>query len=119
MATFKGGPIHWDNVDRAITPSTHRVVDEVERAARFNLARHNRTGALLGSLRTRKRIAGGAVSIGTDHWRFIEYGARAHEIMPARRRALFWPGASHPVRRVRHPGNDEYAPMRRALRARG
>lgn len=28
-----------------------------------------------------------------------------HEILPRRKKALMWPGASHPVRRVRHPGS--------------
>jgi hypothetical protein len=92
-------------------------VDKVEREARYNLLRHNRTGRLLGSLRVRKYILGGDVVIGTDHWRFIEYGTSPHEIEPARKRALFWPQALHPVRRVRHPGTREYAPMRRALRS--
>lgn len=34
----------------------------------------------------------------------VEFGTRPHEIVPRTRRALFWKGAPHPVRRVRHPG---------------
>lgn len=29
---------------------------------------------------------------------------RPYEILPKNKRALFWPGARHPVRRVLHPG---------------
>lgn len=115
MATYRGRGVKWDNVARAVTPPTHAVVDRVHRNARGNLLPHNRSGRLLGSLRAVKRLLGGEIRIGTDHWRYIEYGARAHEIVPRVARTLWWPGAPHPVRRVHHPGNDEYAPMRRAL----
>jgi hypothetical protein len=118
MATYRSrGGVNWANVDRAITPPTHRIVDRTYAQARQNLSRHVRTGRLIGTLRTRKRVASGQVLIGSDHWKFIEYGTGAHEIEPVNRRALAWPAARHPVRRVRHPGTREYAPMRRALYA--
>jgi hypothetical protein len=69
------------------------------------------TGDLLGSVRQ----DGTRVYIGTDHWYYLEYGTPPHLIFPVVKQALWWEGASHPVRRVRHPGNREYAPMRRAL----
>lgn len=42
----------------------------------------------------------------TDDAIFIyqDQGTRPHTIRPRRKRALFWPGAAHPVRVVRHPG---------------
>lgn len=109
------GGVKWVNVYRAVTPPTHDVGRDVERNARRNLARHNRTGRLLGSLKRRNGVAQSEVVIGTDHWRFIEYGTPPHQIRPRARTALAWPGAAHPYRRVRHPGSSEYAPMRRAL----
>jgi phage gpG-like protein len=30
---------------------------------------------------------------------------KAHAISPRKKKALFWPGAAHPVRRVMHPGS--------------
>lgn len=36
----------------------------------------------------------------------VEFGTRAHIIEPRTAKALFWPGAAHPVRRVRHPGTS-------------
>lgn len=34
----------------------------------------------------------------------VEYGTVAHDIVPSNKKALYWKGAGHPVRRVRHPG---------------
>lgn len=116
MATYRSsGGVQWANVYRALTPPTVQVGRDVYRNAQSNLARHNRSGRLLGSLRFRPGVMGADIRVGTDHWRFIEYGAPPHQIQPRARKALSWPRAAHPVRRVRHPGNDEYAPMRRAL----
>jgi hypothetical protein len=70
-----------------------------------------RTGAMVGSVRQE----GARVYIGTDHWHFIEYGTDPHPIYPNVKRALWWEGLDHPVGMVNHPGNREYAPMRRAL----
>lgn len=51
-------------------------------------------------------------------WAWIEYGTRPHMIYPRVKRALFWPGARHPVGAVHHPGTPEFAPMRQALHKR-
>jgi hypothetical protein len=69
------------------------------------------TGAMLASVRQE----GTRVYVGTDHWHFLEYGTRAHPIYPNTKQALWWPDLAHPVARVNHPGNREYAFMRRAL----
>lgn len=34
----------------------------------------------------------------------VEFGTAPHEIRARNARALWWPGAAHPVRRVQHPG---------------
>lgn len=46
------------------------------------------------------------VEVGTNvvSARWVHDGTRPHTIEPRTQRALFWPGAAHPVRRVRHPG---------------
>jgi hypothetical protein len=119
VATYRSKTgVQWANVERAVNGPTQRVVDAVARDTRDNLSAHNRTGALLESFRVQRRHLGGDLVIGTDHWAYIEYGTAPHEIEPVRRRALDWEGAAHPVRRSRHPGTREYAPMRRALRQR-
>jgi len=35
---------------------------------------------------------------------FLEFGTRPHVIEAKDKKALFWPGADHPVRKVNHPG---------------
>ncbi len=55
-------------------------------------------------------VAGGGPratgSFGSDSqiFEYLERGTRAHIIRPRFKKALFWPGARHPVRMVRHPG---------------
>lgn len=36
---------------------------------------------------------------------FVIKGTRPHEIKPVNRKALYWEGASYPVKVVHHPGN--------------
>ncbi len=47
---------------------------------------------------------GTTITVGTDYWHFVEYGTRAHVIRPRTKKALWWPDAQHPVKRVWHPG---------------
>lgn len=98
-----------------------RVARRVATRAVSNIVRggHVKTGALLGSVHTRRfRVAWYRVYIGTDHWPYIEYGTRPHIITPRGRGPLVFQGRRGIVvtRFVRHPGNREYAVMRRALR---
>jgi hypothetical protein len=63
-------------------------------------------------------VEGTRVYVGDGHsplWLFMEYGTLPHMIYPRRKAALFWPGARHPVRSVKHPGTPEFAFMRKAL----
>jgi hypothetical protein len=36
---------------------------------------------------------------------FVHEGTKAHVILPKNKKALFWEGARHPVKRVNHPGS--------------
>lgn len=47
-----------------------------------------------------------AVTVGTDrpYAAAHQFGSRPHTIRPRAKRALFWPGAAHPVGAVHHPG---------------
>ena len=38
---------------------------------------------------------------------YQDTGTKAHAITPRKKRALYWPGAGHPVRRVWHPGTPK------------
>ena len=68
------------------------------------------TGRLRDSITHRVSPGGDEVAIGTN----VEYAA-IHQfggktppriIRPRSKKALFWPGAAHPVKSVRHPGSE-------------
>jgi hypothetical protein len=48
---------------------------------------------------------------------FVEFGTKPHIIEPRDARALYWPGADHPVRLVHHPGTKENPFMERIIAA--
>lgn len=54
------------------------------------------------------------VGTNTTYARPVHEGSRPHIITPKRAKALFWKGARHPVKSVRHPGNRPNPFMRRA-----
>jgi hypothetical protein len=111
----------WDRkVMRAAEPKIALLALRVEANAMGNIVGggHVVTGALVGSVRTtREGLAHYRVWIGTDHWHYIEYGTRSHIIRPRGpyRLRFVQHGQLRYAWSVRHPGNREYAVMRRAL----
>ena len=69
-----------------------------------------RTGLLQGSLRMipaavkAGKVVGIWGSFQVDYARVVEFGMRPHVILPVNKKALYWPGALHPVKVVHHPG---------------
>lgn len=102
-----------EEIDVRGIPFLNRVAKEIAKDARGNIleASNVRTGDLYKSV----HVVGKNIMIGTDHWEFIEFGTTRHIINPNRGRALY-SAERHfgPARRVDHPGNRAYAPMRRA-----
>jgi len=49
------------------------------------------------------------LSHGMEYGIWLEKGTRPHEIKPKDKKALFWRGAKHPVKKVMHPGSKSYA----------
>lgn len=49
------------------------------------------------------------LSHGVEYGIFLEMGSGPREIRPKTKKALYWPGAKHPVKKVRHPGSKAYA----------
>jgi hypothetical protein len=93
----------------------HKAVAEAVEYDARRLA-PKKTGALAASIRARKSSTRRyRVYVGTDHWRFMEYGVRPHQITPRRKRALYWDGAPHPMSVVNHPGTLGQPFMRPAL----
>lgn len=48
------------------------------------------------------------LSHGVEYGGILEEGQPPHEIRPKNKKALFWPGADHPVKRVMHPGTKGF-----------
>lgn len=69
-----------------------------------------KTTILQGSIQMRPavdlgdRIVGYWGSYAVKYARWVEEGTGPHVILPRNKKALFWPGADHPVRMVNHPG---------------
>ena len=52
----------------------------------------------------------------TSYSRFVEFGTKPHIIEPKDAKALYWPGAQHPVKIVHHPGTKANDYMGRLVR---
>lgn len=82
-----------------------------------------RTGRTARSVKS--FVAGGGPIVeghfGSDYevFEFLERGTRPHIIEPRFKKALFWPGARHPVRRVRHPGTTAQHTLEHSAQAAG
>lgn len=69
------------------------------------------TSLLQGSIQMRpmrmvseNTIAGLFGSFQIKYAPFVELGTGPHDILPVRKKALYWKGAPHPFARVHHPG---------------
>jgi hypothetical protein len=61
------------------------------------------TGRLKSSIKVKKSGKGFEITA-VDYMYYIEFGSLPHIIRPKDKQALFWKGAEHPVKEVRHPG---------------
>lgn len=61
------------------------------------------------------RVSGITVGTNVSYAADVEYGTAPHVITPKNKRALYWPGAAHPVAKVNHPGTRPRPFMRPAL----
>jgi HK97 gp10 family phage protein len=81
-----------------------------------------RTGKLRESIRVETRRIG-RMSVSAEVYSkspvalWMELGAKAHVIHARSKKALFWQGARHPVRSVRHPGTAPRPFMRPGFEA--
>ena len=64
----------------------------------------HKTGALQRSIMAFTEYPEGRVTVQERYGVYIELGTRAHVILPTAKKALYWKGAMHPVRKVNHPG---------------
>lgn len=87
----------------AMVQSTNAVKNTAQRMAPY------KTGTLRRSIFTSISDTGFKGTIAQDssiapYGIMQEYGTKPHVILPINRRALYWPGASNPYKKVFHPG---------------
>jgi hypothetical protein len=90
---------------RSLTVAMSRSVLIVEAAGKREAP--VRKGNLRRTITSRVEQGGMRGVIGTNapYAQAVHEGSRPHIIRPVRAKALYWKGASHPVRLVKHPGN--------------
>lgn len=98
----------------------------VETQAKLNATGQNggprvQTGRLRASIHSQlgQDSQGLVARIGSnvEYARYVEEGTEPHRIVPRDKKALFWPGADHPVLAVNHPGTRARPYLRPALAA--
>lgn len=102
-----------DEVARALVQTGVDVQNEARRRCPVD------TGRLRSSIVHRVdgsgRVSGITVGTNVSYAADVEYGTAPHVILPKNRKALYWPGAAHPVSKVNHPGTKAQPFMRPAL----
>ena len=93
-----------DNVRKVVKNSALNI----EKNAKSNLTSNKSvvTGHLRRGIAT--KIGDMEATIHTSNIKYasmVEKGTRAHIIRPKSKKALYWKGASHPVKQVNHPGS--------------
>ena len=92
------------NVQKAIKKSAFNI----ESQAKKNLASNKSvvTGHLRRSIAT--KMGDLEATIHTSNVKYaviVEKGSKAHVVRPKNKKALYWKGATHPVKQVKHPGS--------------
>ena len=92
------------NVNKAIKDSAFNI----QRTAMSNLTSNGsvKTGHLRRSISV--DMGNLEATIHTSNVKYavmVEKGTKAHIIKPKSKKALYWKGASHPVKQVNHPGS--------------
>jgi HK97 gp10 family phage protein len=102
-----------NDVKRAVERTRIDVQNEARRRAPVD------TGRLRSSIVSRAegsgRRVGYVVGTNVNYAAAVEYGTAPHVIKPRFKKALFWPGARHPVAFVNHPGTKAQPFMRPAI----
>ena len=97
-----------DEVEEDVKKVVKNSAFNIEKNAKSNLTKNKSvaTGHLRRGIST--DIKGLEATIHTSNIKYapgVEYGTRAHIIRAKNKKALYWKGAKHPVKSVRHPGS--------------
>lgn len=84
---------------------------------------NNKTGEAERRLHGSCQLAGTTLEIilshGVEYGVGLELGTAPHLIVPKSAKALYWDGASHPVKKVNHPGSAPYPIIMPTIEAHG
>jgi len=120
-AAFKRSPeIVRDQIQKAIGLSVALVNREAKLTAPVSQVKGKPGGRLRAGIRSEISPFRGIVESTVNYGIYVHEGTAPHIIRPVRRKALYWKGAAHPVKMVRHPGTKANPFMKRgAERAEG
>lgn len=94
------GPRVQEKTERIVDKTGHDVVNTAQALAPVDTG-HLRSTIGVDIDADRLGFEAGPVA---SYGAAVEFGSAPHEIRPRTARALWWPGARHPVARVQHPG---------------
>jgi hypothetical protein len=106
----------WElKLEAYVAKAMDRLADDIAADAR-RFAPVGTTGHLKSSIRVHKSgPTSRRIHAHAPYAAFVELGTRAHVIRPNSKKALYWPGARHPVAKVIHPGTRAQPYLRPAL----
>lgn len=104
---------------KEIQEAIKKSSQSVERQAKSNLTSNGsvKTGHLRRSITHTASQYEGKIYTNVKYAKGVEEGTRPHVIRPKKKKALYWAGASHPVKTVNHPGSKGKPYMKPALEA--
>lgn len=102
-----------DDVKRAVERTRIDVQNEARRRAPVDTGRLR--SSIVSRAETSGRSIGYVVGSNVNYAAAVEYGTAPHVIKPKYKRALYWPGAAHPVAQVNHPGTSAQPFLRPAV----
>ena len=93
-----------DKVKDVLKNSAFKIESKAKK--NINSNKSVKTGHLIRSVST--DVKGLEATIHTSNLKYapmVEFGTKAHIIRPKSKKALYWKGASRPVKQVSHPGS--------------
>lgn len=88
--------------DKLVRAALVNSTTEIQRQARVRAP--HRTGTLQRSILPEINYPSALVAVNEKYGLFLEEGVGPFVIYPKNKKALFWKGALHPVKKVNHPG---------------
>lgn len=108
MSAFDNIQEYIDRKKAGMHNICNNIAQDIENKAKINAPWTDRTGharqGLLGESSNRGNIYTISLSHGVEYGGILEEGSQPHIIRPKNKKALYWRGASHPVKQVNHPG---------------